>query len=348
MTVRLKDIADDLNLSKMTISKVLRGQADVSPTTKARVLQRMKELNYRPNIQARSLRTGNTFSIGLVIPMLSNSYYADLARSLVQTVKIRNYGVMISSAEEDADVERREIELQLSRQVDALVIATVQESPEFFATLGQQRAPIVLVDHKPHSFEASSVGLRDQDIGYLAARHLVDRGCRKIAYLRGPRTAAADLRWSGYRDALDEFHLSFKPELVVDPGEMHPNEYQRGFDAMTRLLEKRAKPDGVMCYSDLLALGVIDAILAKGFRVPLDIAVIGCGDQPFLRGLRVPLSTVSLSGEEVGRRVGRLLLRALASSEPMPCRSVFVAPKIVPRQSTARAVRIRSHGYSIP
>jgi len=339
MTVRLKDIADDLNLSKMTISKVLRGQTDVSPTTKARVLQRMKELNYRPNIQARSLRTGNTFSIGLVIPMLSNSYYAELARSLVQTVKIRNYGVMISSAEEDPEIERREIELQLSRQVDALVIATVQESPEFFAALGQQRSPVVLVDRKPPSFEAHFVGLRDQDIGYLAARHLAERGCRKIAYLRGPRTAAADLRWSGYRDALDQFNLSFKPELVVDPGEMQPSEYQRGFDAMTRLLTRRVKPDGVMCYTDLLALGVIDSALEKGLRVPIDVAVIGCGDQPHLCGLRVSLSTISLSGEEVGRRVGRLVLRALASNEPMPCRNVFVAPEVVPRQSTARAVK---------
>ena len=339
MTVRLKDIADDLKLSKMTISKVLRGQTDVSPATKARVLQRMKELNYRPNIQARSLRTGNTFSIGLVIPTLSSSYYADLARSLVQTVKMRDYCVMISSAEEDPEIERHEIELRLSRQVDALVIATVQESPEFLAALGRQHTPIVLVDRKPLLFEAHFVGLRDQDIGYLAAKHLAERGCRKIAYLRGPRTAAADLRWSGYRDALDQFHLSFKPELVVDPGEMQLSEYRRGFDAMTRLIARRFKPDGVMCYTDLLALGVIDAALENGLRVPFDVAVIGCGDQPDLSGLRVPLSTVSLSGEEVGRRVGRLVLRALASSDPMPCRKVFIAPKVIPRQSTARAVK---------
>lgn len=339
MTVRLKDIADDLNLSKMTISKVLRGQTDVSPATKARVLQRMKELNYRPNIQARSLRTGNTFSIGLVIPELSTPYFADLARSLVQTVRMQKYGVLISSAEEDSEIERREIELQLSRQVDALIVATVQESPEFFTALGQQRAPLVLIDRKPPSFEAHFVGVRDQDIGYMAAKHLAARGCRKIAYLRGPRTAAADVRWSGYREALDDFDLSFRPEMVVDPGEMQPNEYQRGFDAMVRLLEGRIKPDGVMCYTDLLAQGVIDAALEKGLRVPGDVAVIGCGDQPCLRELRVPLSTVSLSGEEVGKHAGRLVLRALTSGEPVPCRNIFVAPEVVVRRSTSRALK---------
>lgn len=339
MTVRLKDIADDLKLSKMTISKVLRGQTDVSSATKARVLQRMKELNYRPNFQARNLRTGNTSSIGLVVPALSSPYFAELTRSLMQTVRMQDYGVLISSSEDDPEIERREIELQLSRQVDALIVASVQESAEFFAALGQQRAPIVLIDRKPPLLNAHFVGLRDQNIGYLAAKHLAERGCHKIAYLRGSRTATADLRWSGYRSALDQFDLPFRAALVVDPGEMQPNEYQRGFDAMVRLLNGRIKPDGVMCYTDLLAQGVIDAALENGLQVPGDVAVIGCGDQPCLRELRVPLSSINLSRAEVGKRAGRLVLRALTSSEPMSCRSIVVAPRVVARRSTERRVK---------
>ena len=136
MTVRLKDIANDLNLSKMTISKVLRGQTDISAATKARVLQRMKELNYRPNIPARSLRTGNTLTIGLVIPSLTSFFFADVARGLIQTVRTAGYGVLISSAEEDPEIERHEIELQLSRQVDALIVASVQESAGVFRCPG--------------------------------------------------------------------------------------------------------------------------------------------------------------------------------------------------------------------
>ena len=175
MTVRLKDIANDLNLSKMTISKVLRGKTDISAATKARVLQRMKELNYRPNIPARSLRTGNTFTIGLVIPSLTSFFFADVARGLIQTMRPAGYGVLISSAEEDAEIERHEIELQLSRQVDALIVASVQESAEFFTALGRQRAPLILVDRKL-SIAASFAGLRDQDVGYIAAAHLAEVG----------------------------------------------------------------------------------------------------------------------------------------------------------------------------
>jgi LacI family transcriptional regulator len=336
MTVRLKDIANDLNLSKMTISKVLRGQTDVSAATKARVLQRMKELNYRPNISARSLRTGNTFTIGLVIPSLTNSFFADVARGLVQTVRTAGYGVLISSAEEDPEIERHEIELQLSRQVNALIVASVQESAEFFTALGRQRTPLILVDRKLPPFAASFVGLREQDIGYIAAAHLAEMKCRKLAYLRGPRTASADLRWSGYRAALSKFDLPFKPDLVVDPGESSRNEYQRGFEAMRRLLERRTKPDGVMCYSDVLALGVIDAALAKNLRVPEDICVVGCGDQPSFREMRIPLSSVDLSGVEVGQRTANLALRALSDQEVNRNRNLLLSPRLVVRRSSQR------------
>jgi LacI family transcriptional regulator len=336
MTVRLKDIANDLNLSKMTISKVLRGQTDVSAATKARVLQRVKELNYRPNIPARSLRTGNTLTIGLVIPSLTNFFFADVARGLVQTVRAAGYGVLISSAEEDPEIERHEIELQLSRQVDALIVASVQESAEFFVALGRQRAPVILVDRKVPSFAARFVGLRDQDIGYVAAAHLADVGCRRVAYLRGPRTASADLRWSGYRAALTEFDLSFKPDFVVDCGDSSRNEYHRGYEAMQRLLASKVKPDGVMCYSDILALGVIDAVLAKGMRVPDDICVVGCGDQPSLREMRIPLTSVNLSGVEVGQKTAHLALRALSNSEVSRSRNFLLSPKLVVRRSSQR------------
>src|SRR6202021_1982270 len=134
------------------------------------------------------------------------------------------------------EIERREIELQLSRQVDALIVASVQESAEFFRALGRQRAPLILVDRKLPSIAASFVGLRDQDIGYVPAVHLAKVGCRKLAYLRGPRTASADLRWSGYRAALAEFNLPFRSDFVIDVGDPARNEYHRGHEPMQRLL----------------------------------------------------------------------------------------------------------------
>lgn len=108
MTVRMKDIATDLNLSKMTISKVLRGQMDVSDKTKARVLQRVKELNYRPNISARSFRTGQTFNVGLVLPSLIDPFFSQLAGSIVSQLRKANYSVFLSSTEYESDLEQRD------------------------------------------------------------------------------------------------------------------------------------------------------------------------------------------------------------------------------------------------
>jgi len=340
MTVRLKDIASDLNLSKMTISKVLRGQTDVSAETKARVLQRMRELNYRPNISARSLRTGNSYSIGLVIPTLADHFFAEVAKGLVETVRVAGYGLLISSSEEDPEIERHEIELQLSRQVDALIVAPVQESAEFFAALGEQKAPLILIDRKLPSFPSHFVGVRDQDIGYAAAAHLIQVGCRRLAYLRGPRTAAGDLRYSGYLAALHEHNVPFRPGLVVEAGDMARPEYQRGHDAMNRLLTKSGRPDGVMCYSDLLAVGVIDGALENHLRVPEDVAVVGCGNLPSTREMRVPLSSVDLSGYEVGQRTAKLVLRALSAKGVAADRNLMLSPRMVVRRSSQRQVRV--------
>ncbi|MEO6923865.1 MAG: LacI family DNA-binding transcriptional regulator [Bryocella sp.] len=330
----MKDIASDLNLSKMTISRVLRGQTDVSAATKARVLQRMKELNYRPNVAARNLRSGSTFTIGLIVPSLATPFFAEVAKGLVETLRTAGYGLLISSAEENSETEQFEVGFQLSRQVDALLIASVQESAEFFNDLARQKKPLIMIDRKPPLFSAHFVGVRDRDIGYVAAAHLIKKGCRRVAYLRGPRTAAADLRYSGYRAALNDFNVTFRPDLVVESSETSHLEYKRGADAMRRLLREKVRLDGVMCYSDLLAVGVIDAALEKNLNVPGDLAVVGCGNLLPVQHLRVPLSSVDLVGLEVGQRAARLALRLLSSEKVAPYQQLNLPPRIVIRQSS--------------
>src|SRR5580658_5363622 len=120
MPIRLKDIAAELNLSKMTISKVLRGQTDVSEDTKARVLQRARELNYRPNTTARSLRTGQTFMMGLIVPSMGDAYLCDVSRGISQAIRSAGFGLVVCPSQEDPELEQQQIELLLSRQVDAL------------------------------------------------------------------------------------------------------------------------------------------------------------------------------------------------------------------------------------
>lgn len=336
-TVRMQDIATDLNLSKMTISKVLRGQMDVSAKTKARVLQRVKELHYRPNISARSLRTGRTLNIGLVVPSLSDPTYTGMARTIVQHLRIADYSVSLSSAEFDPELERREIEQQLSWQVDALILASVQSSAELLQLTKSSRVPLIHVLSVPNLFRSNSVDLGGEEVGHLAASHLIRVGCKRIASVCGPRSLSADLRLKGFRAALAEAGQTFRPEMTTTADGGTTSEYERGVVAVQSLLKGKVRPDGIVCDTDLTALGVMDALSAAGIEIPREIAVIGCGNDARLCEMRIPLSSVELSSAEIGERAAKLALKLLAKDKPAKVKSVVVSPTLVVRASTARS-----------
>jgi LacI family transcriptional regulator len=337
MPVRLKDIADDLNLSKMTISKVLRGQTDVSADTKARVLQRARELNYRPNTTARTLRTGQTFMIGLIVPAMGETYLAEVAKGIDQVIQPAGYGLVVCPSQEDVKNEQRQIELLLSRQVDALLIAAIEESDSFFDRLAQsQTVPLIFLNRRHAGAVENFVGINNQEVGRIACEHLIATGCKRIGYLRGPRTPVGDIRYSGYREALTEAAISFHPELVVDAMGADRAEYTRGFDGMLRLLAGRGRPDGVMAYSDIMAVGAMDAALARSVKIPEGIAFVGCGNEAYLCQMRVPLSSVALPAQEVGQRSARMALRLIAKAGKAEHRRILVSPKLVERKSSKR------------
>lgn len=148
MTVRMKDIAKDLGLSVVTVSKVLRRHPDIGEETRKRVLRRVRELDYQPNVLARSLVTGRSYLIGLVVPDLLHPFFAEVAKALSTVVGQRGYSVIISSSEEDAELEAREIRQMVARQLDALVIASCGNEIEAFERMDRQGQPYVLIDRE--------------------------------------------------------------------------------------------------------------------------------------------------------------------------------------------------------
>jgi LacI family transcriptional regulator len=337
MRVRLKDIAKDLNLSKMTISKVLRGQTDISDATKARVLKRVKELKYIPNISASSLRTGQTKTMGLVLPSIGAAYLSEVAEGINHAVCAQGFGLLVSSSQEDADSELRQIEVFLSLQVDALLIASLQETGTYFEQMQKSRKiPVIFVDHRPPGAGNSYVRVHDEEVGRIACEHLIQCGCQRIAYLRGPRTAAGDMRAKGYRQALSDHGMTIHSDLLIES--MHPeeSEYQRGYAAMERLMGRRGRPDGIMAYTDMLALGAMDAAVHCSIRVPEEMRFVGCGDDPQLCGLKIPLSSINIAGRELGLKAGQLALRAIANAHSTRAQRVLVLPKLVKRRSSEK------------
>jgi LacI family transcriptional regulator len=324
MAVRLKDIARDLGVSVVTVSKVVRGNADIGDETRKRVLKRMKELNYQPNMLARGLASGKTYTVGLVVPDLVHPFFAEFAKSLSGVLRKSNRALILASSEEDPEVERQEIRTLLRRGVDVLMIASCQTQLRNFYELGDERTP---------HLAAHFVGSDDVKVGEIATRHLAEIGRKRIAHIGGKHTSPALDRLRGYRNVMAERRLVVPESYVVTRDRVEETGDAVGFQAMEELLALKKRPDAVFCYNDLTAVGAMDATLRAGLRVPEDIAFVGCGNFRYADYLRVPLSSVDHGTAELGRIAGKFALELSEKPEQAP-KSVLVEPKLVVRRSS--------------
>ena len=336
MAVRMKDIARDLGVSVVTVSKVLRNHSDIGEQTRQRVLKRIKDLNYQPNFAARALVTGRTYTVGLVVPDLVHPFFAQVAKGLSSALRKRGYGLILASSEEDPELEAEEIGRLLARRLDALVIASAQRTVESFRRIEEQKIPYVLVDRQFAGLPANFVGGNDETIGEMATEHLIAVGCRGIAHIRGPQVSTAFGRLEGYRRTLARHNLGPLPHYIPDVMAGDDDSEARGRAAMRQLIKLRPRPDGVFCYNDPAAVGAMNAILEAGLRIPEDIAVIGCGNVPYDAWLRAPLSSIDQQSAAIGERAAKLALSLIESKTASRPRSIILEPKLVARASTQR------------
>ena len=333
MAVRLKDIARDLGVSVVTVSKVLRGNSDISEATRRRVLKRMKDLNYQPNMMARGLASGRTYTVGLVVPDLVHPFFAEFAKSLSGVLRTNKRALILASSEEDPDVERQEIRTLLSRGVDVLIIASCQANLRNFYELGDVRTPYILFDRNFPHLAAHFVGSDDVKVGEMATRHLIEIGRKRIAHIGGKNTSPSFDRLRGYRNALAEGRFAASENYIIVRERMEESGDMVGFQAMQELLKLDPRPDAVFCYNDLTAIGAIEATFQAGLRVPEGIAVIGCGNLRYANYLRVPLSSIDHGTAELGRIAGEFALELSAKPEQDP-KSIFMTSTLVVRKST--------------
>jgi LacI family transcriptional regulator len=332
MPVTLLDIAKGLNVSVVTVSKVLRNKGKISTATRKRVLQRAKELNYQTNWIARSLVTRRTFTIGLLLPDFTHPFFAEVAKAVAETVRPHGYHVIISYFEEDPELEKNEAASLMARQVDGIIAASAQSNSELFEGMIERKVPVVLIDRPIAGLPASFVGADNEVIGRLATSHLIAQGCTRIAHLRGPKIGIAAARLAGYRHALQKHGLEFVPKYVVGARYVDST----GYSAMRKLLQMQPAPDGVFCYNDPVAIGAMKAILEAGLKIPDDVAVMGAGNVHYSDVLAVPLTSVDQGTVQIGKQAAELLMEQIGSKKRVRPRKVLIAPKVVVRESTAR------------
>jgi LacI family transcriptional regulator len=332
MAVRLKDIAADLGVSTVTVSKVLRGGIDIGERTRARVLKRMAELNYQPNMQARGLASGRSFAVGLVVPDLVHPFFGEFAKALAGALRASGLAVVLASSEEDPEIERKEVRSLVSRGVDVLVVASCQRSEEA-ELVTREGLPILLIDRNLPKLGADYVGSNDVLVGELATRHLIGLGRRRLAHIGGEGTSPSIDRLQGFRNALGVAGIRLPKGYVVTRERFEETGDSAGYRAMQELLAQKQRPDAVFCYNDLSAIGAMQAAMQAGLSIPGDIAFAGCGNLRYAEYLKVPLTSVDQSIERMGETAAKRALALSVKPDDSP-QTNFVEPKLIVRQSS--------------
>ena len=237
MTIRMKDIAKDLGLSVVTVSKVLRDHPDIGEETRKRVLQRVKELDYEPNILARSLVTGRSYLIGLIVPGLIHPFFAEVAKALSKAIVDKGYSLIVSSSEEDPELEAREIRHLLARRWTRSSSPPPAPAQKSSAACGAQSQPFVLIDRAFDGLEADFVGIDDVAAGRIATTHLIEMGRRHIAHISGRENSTGIRRKQGYLEALRAHRLPVREDYILSRDFVDTDSQRQGAEAMRQLLE---------------------------------------------------------------------------------------------------------------
>jgi LacI family transcriptional regulator len=282
---------------------------------------------------ARALASGQSYTVGLVVPDLVHPFFAEFARSLSVRLRASGYALVLASSEEDPEVERSEMRTLLNRGMDVVLVASCQPKTMQNPLLSDGKTPLLLIDRRFDSMNANFVGSDDVMVGELATRHLLKIGRRKIAHIGGMGTSPSVDRLRGYRKALAAAGISVPRSFVVTRERFEESGDEAGYQAMQELLGRKARPDAVFCYNDMTAIGAIQAAMEAGLRVPQDVAFVGCGNLRYAPYLKVPLSSVDHATGKMGEVAAKLAIEIATEPEQKP-QVTLLKPTLVVRQSS--------------
>ena len=306
--VTIRDVAERAGVSTTTVSHVVNRTRKVDAGTAARVETAIRELGYRPNALARSMRRGRTHTIGIVLPDIANPFFGDLARSLEDLLFEAGYSAIICNSDGDGRKEAAYLDVLLAKKVDGLLLCAASQPSEHLRQAVASGAPTIVVDRELGDLPVSQVMVQNHRGGYLAGRHLIDLGHRDIAVIAGPAsTGTSAQRLQGFRSALDEAGIAV-PESRVFRGDFRA---ASGRAAMEGWLRADPPPTAVFAENDLMAVGALSAAHAADVDVPRDLSVVGFDGIAFGADVTPPLTTVAQSINEVAGTAVDLLFERL-------------------------------------
>jgi DNA-binding LacI/PurR family transcriptional regulator len=339
MNVRMKEVASRAGVSVKTVSNVVNGYLHVAPSTRERVQRAIDEMGYRPNLSARSLRSGRTGIIAVAVPRLDEPYFAELAAAVIAVADARGCTVLVEQT--DGLVEREQLAVAGIRPdlIDGLILSPLALGADDLLGPSGASTPLVLLGERISDTRHDHVAIDNVGAARLATEHLLSlgrTGVAAIGAMDAVTAQTAQLRRTGYRAALDAAGLAVLP---AHEQEVAGFTREAGARAADRLLDLPNRPEAVFCFNDLLALGALHALHRRGVRVPEDIAVIGVDDIAESRFSTPTLSTVAQDVDEIARLAVDALLRRVAGGADDPPREVTVPHTLLVRDSTVRARR---------
>ncbi|MVN74964.1 substrate-binding domain-containing protein [Hymenobacter sp. HMF4947] len=335
--VNLKRLAEELNLSIATVSRALQDSYEVSAATKERVRALATALHYEPNAYASSLRRNQSKTIGVVIPKVTNHFFALAINGIEEAARQRGYHVLIYLTHDDYAREVAIIQHLKGGRVDGILmsVASGTEDTAHIRSLRDANIPLVFFDRVRSEIATAQVTTNDYESSYQATEHLLAAGCRHIAHLLiSNNLSIGRNRLQGYRDALHAHGLPPDPDLIL-AGTMN-NEQNVG--RLQDLMQHRPDIDGIFASVERLAVSAYHVCRQLGRRIPEDVKVVGFSNLESVSLFDPPLTTITQPAHDIGREAARILLQAVEKKRAIsPSQSVVLNSELVQRRSTATA-----------
>jgi DNA-binding LacI/PurR family transcriptional regulator len=329
MKITIRSVAEEAGVSIGTVSKVINDSGKISEKTRKKVFQAMQKLNYKPDAAAASLRGKRTKLIGLLVPDISNPFYAGIARSIEDRSHEVGLNVMLCSTDNNTEKEKNYLALLTSQRVDGLVVASAFRSTVLLQETIEQGIPSVLIASEIPQLSINTVTVDDYKGGYLATSHLLDLGHKDIAII-SENVRSNEPRLAAYKDSMREAGIDVKPEYIMKTEAT----ILKGYECAKKLLLLEEKPTAIFACNDLLAAGVIQAAKELELDLPRELSVVGF-DNTVLSTTTAPmLTTVSQPIKQMGAKVVDLLRQEMEESKGYKER-LLMAPELIVRQSTA-------------
>jgi LacI family transcriptional regulator len=306
------DVAKRAGVSVFSVSAVINKSDQVSAFLQRRVETAVRQLNYRPNLLARSLAKQQTHTIGIIVPDIANPFFPLIVRGVEDIAQGAGYSILLCNSDNQREKEERYLELLISKRADGIMLtmAPGHLSPWLHRMLAQAKMPIVLVMRTSRDLKADAVLTDDHQGAFEAVAHLARIGYRRIALVGGPLGVSNGMaRWRGYRKALDEHGLTYDPDLAIEGDYRIDSGYRAGLELIPR------RPDAVFVANYLMTVGFMQAAEEMGVSCPEDFGLVSFDDYPWLRCFRPRLTTVELPKYELGAAGARILLDRLGGKK---------------------------------